>query len=176
MYSNSRMVRKHRTAEAMVIELVGRTYGSLADDLQSRVSSILLDLADQSAPRYLLVDLTNVEFFGARFAGILVCTWNRLRRNERRLVVCGLKPLGAKLVRTLHLDNLFDIYETQQAALARIDQGRTALDGLARSMPLQIRTSDVAWDPSKIRLEYLGEDNAPFFCEIVPRAVASAAG
>jgi anti-anti-sigma factor len=155
-----------------IVQLAEAEYGSLDTQKLACVRGLLLDQAEKLIPRYLVVDLSAVHFFGASFIGTLVDTWDRLRKRNRRLVLCGLTPFCSKLIRTLHLGKLFEIYATQPIALAQIGQPARCYDGAARSRGIRVRKSEVAWDPNLLRLEYIGEDNVPFRSIIVPRREA----
>jgi anti-anti-sigma factor len=161
---------------AELVELVATEYGALDARELARVRSLLLGQAEKPNPPYLIVDLAGVHFFGARFIGILVDTWDRLRNHNRRLVLCGLTPNCRKVLLTLHLDKLFDIYPTKSIALEMIGQRARGSNGAARNPHVRIHTSEVAWDPHMLRMEYIGDDDVPFRCVIVPRWVVEQLG
>jgi hypothetical protein len=66
------------------------------------------------------------------------------------------------LFHTLHLERLFAIRPSLQAALGEIGAH-------LRTVPVQVQVSDVGWDPDLLRLEYLEDDGEPIRCVIVPR-------
>jgi anti-anti-sigma factor len=156
-----------------VVRLAEAEYGSLDTEKLANVGGLLSAHAERAGLQYLLVDLSAVDFFGAALVGLLVSTWDRLRKRDRKLVLCGLTPYCSKLIRTLHLDELFDIYATQLIALDKIARRAGDADDAAGSRGIRVRKSDVAWDPNMVRLEYVGEDNVPFRTIIVPRTEES---
>jgi hypothetical protein len=99
--------------------------------------------------------------------GIVVSTWSELKNQNRQLVLCGLNADCAGLLQTLHLDRLFAIHPTPQAALEGL--GAQLRTGGAQFAPVRVQVSDVGWDPDLLRLEYLGDDGEPIRCVIVPR-------
>jgi hypothetical protein len=109
----------------------------------------------------LIVDLSAVQYFGAGFIGILVDTWDHLRKRGRKLILCGLTPFCRRLILTLHLDTLFALCAAQRIDLQASGQGRPDVAEAAPSGGIRVRKSDVAWDPRMVRLEYVGEDNVP---------------
>ncbi|MBI3463464.1 MAG: STAS domain-containing protein [Planctomycetes bacterium] len=115
----------YRKTNATVVELPKAEYGSLANSSLERLQGMLLELADDGGPGYLVVDLSNVAFFAARFIGVLVCTWDRLEKKGQRLVLSGLRPSCAELVSVLNLEKIFDVHPTAQAALENIEQSPT---------------------------------------------------
>ena len=154
-------------SDVVVVQLPEVEYGSLDDEKLDRVRRLLLGVANQPGPPYLIIDLSGVHYFGARLIGIVVSTWAELKNQNRQLVLCGLNAYCARLFQTLHLDRLFAIHPTPQAALEGLGvHPRTAG---ALSAPIRVQVSDVGWDPDLLRLEYLGDDGEPIRCVIVPR-------
>jgi anti-anti-sigma factor len=151
-----------------VVRLPDAQYGSLDLGRLARVHRLLLDQAEKPNSRFLIVDCSAVHKFGARFAGILVDTWDRLRRCNRQLVLCGLTPYCTKLLQILHLDKLFVLYSTEQVALR--ETARHVRPGnRAPSSRVWVRKSEVAWDGEMVRLDYIGDDGVPIRSIILPR-------
>jgi anti-anti-sigma factor len=155
--------------EVVVVQLPEAAYGSLDEEKLARARRVLLDLASQPGPPHLVVDLSRVDFLGAGFVGVLVCAWDRLKKQDRRLVLCGLKPYCARLIRTLHLDRLFPAHPTLLAALGEISPRSRGAAGEARIASVRVEVSDVGWDPDLLRLKYVGDDGDPIRCVIVRR-------
>jgi anti-sigma B factor antagonist len=154
-------------SDVVVVQLPEVEYGSLDDEKLDRVRRLLLGVANRPGPPCLIVDLSGVHYLGARLIGIVVSTWAELKKQNRRLVLCGLNPYCARLFHTLHLDRLFAIRPTLQAALEEV--GAHLRAGGALSAPVRVQVSDVGWDPDLLRLEYLGDDGELIRCVIVPR-------
>jgi len=107
----------HTEAGATFVRLPRARYGSLDSEKLERLRRLLSGRAAKCAPRFLVVDFSEVEFFGAGLVGVLVSTRNRLQQRNRELVLCGLNPQCRKLLVRLHLDLLLEIYPTQFLAL-----------------------------------------------------------
>jgi anti-anti-sigma factor len=155
--------------DVVMVRLPEAGYGSLDEAKLARARRLLLGLASQPGPPHLLVDLSGVHYLGAGLVGVVVSAWDELRKRGRRLVLCGLAPPCARLFRTLHLDKLFAIHPTRQAALGEVGALLCAGAGEDRSAPVRVQVSEVGWDPDLLRLEYLGDDGEPVRCVIVPR-------
>ena len=155
--------------DVVVARLPETEYGSLDHARLAQARRLLLDLANQPGPPYLIVDLSGVHYFGAGFIGIVVSAWDVLRKQGRELVLCGLNPCCARLLQTLHLDRLFAICPTAQAALEEIGANLRSGDGESGTAPVRVQVSQVDWDPELLRLEYRGDDGEPIRCVIVPR-------
>ena len=156
-------------SDVAVVRLPEAGYSSLDRLKLADAQRLLLDLVNQPSPPYLIVDLSGVQYVGARFIGIVVSACVELKKRGRRLVLCGLNSYCAELFHRLHLDRLFAIRATQQAAMDEIAAnlpGGTAGD---RTAPVVVQVSAVDWDPDLLRLEYLGDDGEPIRCVFVPR-------
>jgi anti-anti-sigma factor len=148
-------------SQASLLELPGPEYSSHDDESLGHVRSLIQDVAEKTDHQYLVIDLSRVHFFGARFVGILVNAWDQLKKRQRRLAICGLTPYCAKLIQVLHLDKLFDIYPTQQIVLEKINQARRKEGQDTGSSQLRLEISEVDWDKNLVRLEFIGDDNVP---------------
>jgi anti-anti-sigma factor len=163
-----RMVGNGSCANAgpRVVQLTDVDYTSLSPLNLARVRRLLLQEAGTPNPQNLVIDLSRVQRFGASFLGVLVDTWDQLRVNNRRLILRGLTPEGTRLIQKLRLDKLFDVDCSSRSAMEVIRQpGANKTQSVVR-----IRESEVAWDSSLVRLEYIGEDGVPIRSVIVRRA------
>jgi anti-anti-sigma factor len=158
---------------AKVARLTHAEYGSLDAGKLNHLNRQLVDFVARSPYLPLLMDLSQVQFFGASFIGVLFDVWNELRTQDRRLALCGLTSNCANLIRKLRLDVLFDIYPTQIVPLEKIGRQTPARDEAARLSHIRIQVSDVCWDPTMVRLEYWGEDGVPIRSVIVRRTQAN---
>src|SRR5262245_42470634 len=102
--------------DVVVVRLSEAEYGSLDNGNLAQARRLLLGLANQPGPLHLIIDLSGVHYLGAGFIGIVLCAWDELKKQGRQLVLCGLKPYCARLFHTLHLDKLFAISPSLEAA------------------------------------------------------------
>ena len=146
--------------QASLLELPGPEYGSHDEESLGHVGSLIQDLAEKTDRQYLVIDLSKVHFFGARFIGTLVSAWHKLKKRQRHLAICGLTPFCARLIQVLHLDRLFDIYPTQESVFEKI--GRSLpMRGQESPGQNRLEISEVDWNKNLVRLEYIGGDNVP---------------
>lgn len=108
------------TPIATVVELPEEKYGSLEDEAIERVQRVLNDLVERLEQPFLVVDLSNVDYFAARFIGVLISTSHRLRLQRQRLAICGLNSNCAHLARVMNLEELFEIHPTLRNAFESI--------------------------------------------------------
>ena len=165
-------INPHGDLPVKVLELSGPEYGSHDERLQL-VRRLMQDMADEPAPQCLVIDLSQVHYFGASFIGVLVNAWDQLRKQHRRFAICGLTPYCARLIQILQLDKLFDVYPTLRVLREKISQQSHGQKQEVTSGEIRIHRSDVAWDPNLVRLEYIGHDQVPIRSVIVPRGERS---
>ncbi len=100
--------------DATVVTLPETEYGSLDQENIDRISGDLVEVADETPTRHLILDLTLVAYYGAAFLGAVVRANHELSVKDKQLIVCGecwgLMPLT-------HLDHLVPTFSTLQDAL-----------------------------------------------------------
>lgn len=99
---------------------LGAEFDSLYESELVKLQS-LRDLAETASPPAMLIDLSNVKFFGSSFIGLLMATANRLKeRGDGRLGICGLTPFARMAFESTKVDTIFALYSSR-------DEGLTAL-------------------------------------------------
>ena len=113
-----------RQQDVTVIEL-GSAYESLDDDSLEEIGGLLLTEATIADPPRIVIDLSETTMIGSMFIELLVRAWKRLRERGGTLVLCGLQPFCAEVLRITQLDKLWETYPTQQEAVAGIVRQKT---------------------------------------------------
>jgi anti-anti-sigma factor len=162
-------VADHPDQGTCLVRLAQAEYGSLDTAKLPRLRELLAYLAEWSDAPRLVLDLSNVQYFGAGFVGVLVDTWHLLRQAGRRLALCGLTPYCARLIRVMHLEKLFDVEYPPESALDEPAMPGTCREKSARAGSVRVRLSEVAWNPEMVREELIGDDGEPIHCVIRPR-------
>lgn len=75
-------------------------------------------LADRSPQLPLVLDMGQVEFMPSMTLGVLIGLANRMKADDRRLVLCGISPQLRKVFKASAIEKLFEIRETVDSALA----------------------------------------------------------
>jgi anti-anti-sigma factor len=147
---------------ASVVRLSSPAYGSLDAEKLADVRDLLMELASLRQVSCLVLDLSNVHFLGAAFAGTLVKTWQQLRKRSRPFALCELTPYCAQLLCRLCLDKLFPIYSTQRAALAALNHTENRRVKQLEAGSVRVRIREWSWDPKNmVCVDFLDEDNFP---------------
>lgn len=90
----------------------------LDEQVIADVSRGLVAAAENSPAGRMILDLSTVEFFGSSFIEALFRAWNRLNNGRKgRLVLCGVQDYCREVLEVTHLDRLWPIVPTRQAAI-----------------------------------------------------------
>lgn len=90
---------------------------SLTWDLVERAADIIMEpLNDQQAPM-VVVDLSNVRYFGSVFLAMLLRCHKFVKRKNGELVLCGANAPALELLRITALDTIWAIYDNRQEAM-----------------------------------------------------------
>ena len=100
-----------------VIEF-GPRYESLSDAVLQEDGGVLLGEAYHADPPELLLDLSQTSFIGSRFIELVVRAWKRLQTRGGAMVLCGLQPFCAEVLRVTKLDTIWQVCPTRQEGLA----------------------------------------------------------
>lgn len=94
------------------------TENLIPDTLQQLLSAV------QGSTPCVLVDLSNVQFFGSSFIEVLFRAWNRIQQQPgSRFALCGLTPNCAEVIQVTNLDRLWQTFPTREAALKALQDG-----------------------------------------------------
>lgn len=98
---------------------LGTGYESVDEHaLDTGLRTSLLELAESADPPVVLLDLSHTNFFGSSFIEILFRLWNRLNSKPGgNFAICGLTSYCLEVLRITHLDTLWHLYDTRDAAL-----------------------------------------------------------
>ncbi len=83
-----------------------------------QASREVMDAVLAAAPPQVILDLSVTEFFGSSFIEVLFRAWNRLQQKPGgKLSLVGLGPYCREVLAITHLDKLWPMYDTREAAL-----------------------------------------------------------
>ena len=97
------------------------SYSQLDESTIDLVNRKLVDLVTGLDSPSLVLDLTNVNFFGSSFIEAMFRVWKRLQsRPDGRFALCGLNPYCREVLEVTHLDKLWPMYSTQPEAVSQL--------------------------------------------------------
>lgn len=86
-------------------------------ELIEQAADLLLGPVNRMKNPSVLIDLSEVEFFGSVFLSLLLRTWKSVFQNGGTLVLCGVSQRARELLKLTALDTLWAIYDSREEAL-----------------------------------------------------------
>lgn len=112
------LVQVSRDGDITIVEFPARLK-HLDELVIADISRGLVAAAETTTAGRLVLDLSNVEFFGSSFIEALFRAWNRLNQGQKgRLVLCCVQDYCREVLEVTHLDRLWPIVPTRDAAIA----------------------------------------------------------
>jgi anti-anti-sigma factor len=101
----------------VIIVCPGQEVETLQWDLIEQAAELVLEpIRLQPAP-LLLIDLSDVKYFGSVFLSLLLRCWKQVSSTGGTMVLCGVSPRARELLRVTALDTLWAIYNTRREAI-----------------------------------------------------------
>ncbi len=80
----------------------------------------LHELLTTIEPPVVVIDLATTHHLGSKAVSILVEAWRQLRARKGRIAFCRLNPYSREILRTLHLDRHWEVYDTRENAISAL--------------------------------------------------------
>ncbi len=91
------------------------------DQILEALGAELLAVVRAAEPPRVILDLSRTKFFGSGFIEVLLRVWKELQHKPHaRLILCGVQIYCREVLQITHLDQLWPIVDTRDAALARL--------------------------------------------------------
>ncbi|MCS6984238.1 MAG: STAS domain-containing protein [Leptospiraceae bacterium] len=108
------MIRTKQVGEQLIIYLRGRLDVQLSAEVEREINEIL----EKHPKGDVVINLAEVEYMSSSGLRVLVAVMRILKANSRRLKLCQLNSPVRKIFEVVELMDMFDIYETEEEALA----------------------------------------------------------
>jgi anti-anti-sigma factor len=103
----------HHEGEITVVRVTeNKLYQNVVAPFQNTIVSLLDD-----GKKNLIINLTEVDVMNSSSLGVLILAWDRLSKDNGKLVIAGLCPLLDELFQRMKLDLLFQIAKTEDEAI-----------------------------------------------------------
>ena len=117
---NQSVCTVHQEGEITVVRITEKKlYQNAVIPFQNTIISLL-----DGGNRILIVNLAEVEVMNSSSLGVLILAWDRLSREEGKLLITGLCPLLDELFKRMKLDLLFQITKTEDEAVRLLRGGK----------------------------------------------------
>ncbi len=97
----------------LIVYLEGRLDVSVANEVEEG----LMDLIDNGGHRKVLLNMKDVEYMSSSGFRACISTLRKLSAKEGALKISNIKPAVKRIFDVIELTSLFDIYESEEAAL-----------------------------------------------------------
>lgn len=97
--------------------------------LDSGLADSLIEIAGESNPPLMVLDLSQTQFFGSSFIEVLFRVWNRVQSRSGRFAICGLSPHCQDVLKITHLDTLWPLMPNRSEAVAAVAKNNPATAG-----------------------------------------------
>jgi len=85
-------------------------------DLQDKVTAAI----DESGELPVIIDMSTVDFMPSLSIGALVAMLQQTKKRDQRLMLTGLSETVRQVLAMCRLDKLFEIYDTSETAIGKL--------------------------------------------------------
>jgi len=101
--------------DVAVIKLSGEIDSQVEDALNAAYQK-----AESWKPKYILLDLTQVQYINSTGIALIVGLLSRARKTQIKLMVCGLNDHYLEIFRITRLADFIDVFPDENAAIAHV--------------------------------------------------------
>lgn len=111
----------------VTIIALGPEYENLDEHLLEDLNDSFTQAAANADPPLVVLDLSHTKFFGSAFIEILFRAWNKVSKKPGgRFVLTGLTSYCLEVIQVTHLDKLWEIFPSREAAVQAVLEQKTA--------------------------------------------------
>ena len=104
----------------VTIVTLGPAYENIEDKKLPDLQKTLLEIADETDPPLVVLNLSNTNFFGSAFIEVLFRLHNRMKDRGGKFAICCLTPYCREIIEITHLDRVWTIKLSQEEAIEAI--------------------------------------------------------
>jgi anti-anti-sigma factor len=119
MTASSPQVETH--ADATIVRFSGE-YDALDEKRLADAERTLLQAVEGAVRPLVVIDLAATRYMGSAFIELLSRAWQRICHRQGQMVLCGVQPFCADVLRAAGLDRLWPSHADCKAALAAMGQ------------------------------------------------------
>lgn len=103
-----------KVGEKIVVYLEGRLDVSIAGQVEEELMRII----DEDGIVHIVLNMQAVEYMSSSGFRACIATLRKLHSMDGTLKICNIKPSVKRIFDVIELTSLFDIYDSEEAALA----------------------------------------------------------
>ena len=104
--------------DGVTVVALGREYDNLFENMLADLEKPFLEVGRTADPPRVVIDLPHARFAGSAILGLLLRVSERLKaRDGGRFAVSSLTPYVASVLKLTQLEQMIEVFETQDAAV-----------------------------------------------------------
>jgi stage II sporulation protein AA (anti-sigma F factor antagonist) len=107
------LLKKKKVGDKLVVYLEGRLDVTVATDVEEQ----LIKLIDDEGEKHIILNLEQVEYMSSSGFRACIAILRKLKQRDGSLKLCNIRPSVKRIFDVIELTSLFDIFETEEAAL-----------------------------------------------------------
>jgi anti-sigma B factor antagonist len=117
--AKSGVIQIRRQGELAIIEPTNEVE-SMEWELIEQAAEIVLQPLKREPPAGVIVDLSQVSYFGSVFLSLLLRCHKLVKQQGGEMVLCGVSPRARELLEVTALDTIWAIYDTREEAISAL--------------------------------------------------------
>lgn len=106
--------------DGVTVISLGSDYESLEESQLDQLRDLLLTVAQDAEPPWVVLDLSHTRFFGSSFIEVMFRLANRIEARKGRFAISGLTSYCAEILKITHLDQLWRTYPDRETAIVAL--------------------------------------------------------
>jgi len=112
----SQLIRQHGVS----VIVLDPSYEELDDRALEESGGLLLTAATTTDPPRVVLDLSATNYIGSALIELLLRAWKRLSERGGTMVLCGVQPFCADVLRVTRLETLWQTFDTRDQAVEAV--------------------------------------------------------
>lgn len=107
------MLKQKKVEDRLIVYLEGRLDVTVATDVEEQ----LIKLIDDEGEKHIILNLEQVEYMSSSGFRACIAILRKLKQRDGSLKLCNIRPSVKRIFDVIELTSLFDIYDSEEAAL-----------------------------------------------------------
>lgn len=109
---------KVQIKDAAVGQAIAYLHGRLDVAVSGEVEEYLIKAIDAKSIKHLVLNMADVEYMSSSGFRVMIALLRKLKDLKGSLKICCVRPAVKRIFDVIELTTLFDMFETEEAALA----------------------------------------------------------
>jgi len=119
--STSRTFSTESEGRTLIVAPLVNVSGLVEKDVRGELDHLLRQL-EEATVRNVVVDFSQVSYFGTPMLEAMHRIWKRVCEAEGKMVLCHVSDMQREVLHAARFDRLWPIYATRQDAIQKVEQ------------------------------------------------------